>query len=102
MPLADLLSRTTSAEIALWRAFESIEPIGPQRGDFQAAVVAAAVVNMLKGRKARPVVISDFLYFAGERPAPPTRKQRAAKLRGQMQELEAAMNERKRRRGNHR
>lgn len=35
----------TSAEYARWRAYDRISPIGPERGDLQAAIVAAAVFN---------------------------------------------------------
>ena len=76
MTIHDLMSRTNAAEIALWRAFAKLEPIGPLRGDFQAGVVAAAIVNMLRGKKRRPATVGEFLYFDEAATAPPTRKAR--------------------------
>jgi len=35
----------SSAEFARWRAYDRISPIGPERGDLHAAIVAAAVFN---------------------------------------------------------
>lgn len=44
-----MLARVDSAELSQWMAFWSIDPWGGTRGDWQAATVAACVVNMLRG-----------------------------------------------------
>lgn len=48
-------------------AFNSISPITDDRADFIAAQQTATVVNMFRGKDARPVPISDFLPFNRER-----------------------------------
>jgi hypothetical protein len=55
----ELLARVTSRELTEWAAFErEYGPLGPERGDWQAAVVAhtVAMVNGAKNAK-----LSDFL-----------------------------------------
>lgn len=61
MTVAELLSRMSSAELTEWMAFEKVEgPIGPARGDVQAAVVAMTVANVNRGKR-RPFKLSDFV-----------------------------------------
>lgn len=62
-----MLSRVTSPELSEMEAEFRIEPWGEPRGDLQAAIVAQAVVNMLRdSRRSRPVKLSDFLLKFGE------------------------------------
>lgn len=61
MTVGDLLPRISSAELTEWMAFERIEgPIGPARGDVQAALVAMTVANVNRGKR-KPFKLNDFL-----------------------------------------
>lgn len=66
----EFLSRWSSAEITELMAYEKIEgPIGPLRGDYQAAMVSLTIANALGGKKRRS--IEDFLIPWGRtRPRP--------------------------------
>lgn len=60
-----------AAEFAEWRAFDRVEPIGVRRGDYQAALIAQAVVNTFKS-KGRGLSLGKFLpdwWKEAERPA---------------------------------
>jgi len=61
MPVAEMLSRMSSAELTEWMAYEQVAgPLGPERGDQLVAMLASVVANAnrAKGRKAKP---KDFL-----------------------------------------
>ena len=51
----------SSREFAEWLAFAGLEPLGDARGDLQAAIIAATVANMLRGKDSQPVSIEDML-----------------------------------------
>lgn len=55
-----MLDGMTAAQMAEWVAYHEMDPIGQERGDLQAAIVAATVANSVrhKGRAAKP---SDFM-----------------------------------------
>lgn len=62
MPVGELLTRISAAELTEWVAFERIEgPIGSRRGDLQAAIVAATVANANRGKGSKPASPSDFM-----------------------------------------
>lgn len=61
MPVAELLQRVSSRELTEWRAYESVAgPLGPERGDVQAAIIAATVANAFRG-KGKPATPADFM-----------------------------------------
>ncbi|GAA3301296.1 phage tail assembly protein T [Streptomyces cinereospinus] len=61
MTVRELLARTSSSELAEWRAFEMLTgPLGPARGDVQAALVASVVAGVHRSKGAPPKV-SDFM-----------------------------------------
>jgi Protein of unknown function (DUF4035) len=55
----------SSLEYAHWMAFAGMEPIGPERPDFGAAVIASTLANVNRDPKRRPspYEASDFLPF---------------------------------------
>lgn len=53
-----MLAETSSAELAEWIAFDQLEPIGPVRGDYQAALIARTVASQYAKK---PPKIEDFL-----------------------------------------
>lgn len=62
MPVGELLARTSSHELAEWQAFErEYGPLGPERGDWQAASVAYTSAMLAAGKKGRRLSITDFL-----------------------------------------
>jgi len=55
-----------AGELSEWMAYDAIEPIGPERGDLQAAVVAATIANIHRKKGKKPFKLSDFtLKFDG-------------------------------------
>ncbi|MBA0126279.1 hypothetical protein H0B56_12075 [Haloechinothrix sp. YIM 98757] len=73
--MAELLARTSSAELTEWRAFERIDgPLGPGRGDYHAALVAATVSNSIRalGGKRGTKRVTDFLLEWDQRRGPKT------------------------------
>lgn len=61
MPVSELLERVSSRELTEWQAYEVVTgPIGPARGDVQAAIVAATVANSNRG-KGKPLTPADFV-----------------------------------------
>lgn len=58
-------------------AYDSLSPIGDERGDIQAALVATHIVNAnLSKRDQRP--LSDFLPRFGEKPKQSVKDMKAA------------------------
>ena len=58
----------SSREFAEWLAFAGLEPLGDARGDLQAAIIAATVANMLRGKDSKAVGIEDMLPRFDEAP----------------------------------
>lgn len=48
------MAHISSRELSEWQAFASLEPFGERRGDLQAAIIAAAVVNLWSKRPVTP------------------------------------------------
>lgn len=68
MPVGELLARCSSRELTEWMAYEREHgPIGPERGDWQAANVAYTTAVMLAGKKGRKLKMRDFLLRWGGR-----------------------------------
>ena len=66
MTVGDLLQRMTSTELSYWIARNRFEPIGMQRDDMRAGIVASTIcnVNIPKGKpKTKP---ADFMPFKAE------------------------------------
>ena len=56
----------SSLEYTYWKAFASLEPIGVERGDWHAALVARTLAEVNRDGKSNPFPhrIRDFLLFA--------------------------------------
>jgi len=67
-------------EFILWRAFDAISPIGGERADKHAALVAALIANANRGPKQAPYSLNDFDLFR-DPPPPKTREQEEAEFR---------------------
>jgi hypothetical protein len=62
MPVGELLARTSSRELAEWQAFErEYGPLGPERGDWQAALTAHTLTALMADKKGRQFRLTDFL-----------------------------------------
>lgn len=59
----ELLSRLTSEELQEWMIFDSIEPIGAWRGDFQFGMLCALFANANRRKGAPPFKPMDFMPF---------------------------------------
>jgi hypothetical protein len=62
MTVEELGERMSSKELSEWIAFNAISPIGDERGDLQAGIVASVMANChrTKGQPFKPV---DFMPF---------------------------------------
>jgi hypothetical protein len=62
MTVAELLGRISSDELTEWQAYERAHgPLGPVRGDWQAALIASTIVAVNKGKRGRRPKLQDFL-----------------------------------------
>jgi len=62
-----MLAGMSSRQMAEWRAFGSLEPIGDERADFRMAYALSVIVNMFAGKDARPVSPLDLMpRFLGD------------------------------------
>ncbi|GGN46795.1 phage tail assembly protein T [Streptomyces fuscichromogenes] len=60
--MAELLARTSSAELTEWMAYEQIAgPLGGARHDILSSVLAAVVANTARGKNTRAAQPTDFL-----------------------------------------
>lgn len=64
MTVDEMLGRMSAREFAEWRAFDLRNPIGPERQDLMAAIVATTVANF-SGRAKRQTKPKDFLPTYG-------------------------------------
>ena len=70
----------SAPELAEWMAFDRFQPFGAERGDLQAGIGAAAMINMWgKNANAKP---GDFLLRFRHEPGP---AQSAAELRSTLE-----------------
>jgi hypothetical protein len=59
----ELQASLTEREMAEWFAFHQMEPIGGQRADWHAAIIAATVANANRGKGRPAAKAEDFLAF---------------------------------------
>lgn len=58
-----------SVEFTRWRAYDRISPIGPERGDLHAAIIAAAVFNSRRRKSSDRYVSPETFLPKFHRPA---------------------------------
>lgn len=62
MTVAELLGRMSGAELADWQAYEAAHgPLGPVRGDWQAAQIVTMIANANRGKRGKVVKIKDMM-----------------------------------------
>lgn len=54
-----------SKEFVDWIAYDRSSPIGDERGDLQAALIAQVLFNMLRGQRTQPAELEDFVLKFG-------------------------------------
>ena len=68
MTVGELLARASSRELTEWMAYEREHgPLGPDRGDWQAANIAYTTGVMAAGKKGRKLKLTDFVLKWGPR-----------------------------------
>jgi len=69
MTVEELGERMSSKELSEWIAFNAISPIGDDRADLRAGIVASVVANChrTKGQPFKPI---DFMPFASDDQSP--------------------------------
>ena len=63
----ELQESTDADEFAEWLAYQELNPASEERADFRAAIVAAVVANLFKGKKDKMISPIDFMPYT-ERP----------------------------------
>jgi|TARA_Y100000034_G_scaffold28640_2_gene34441 hypothetical protein len=76
MTVAELGRRMSSRELAEWRAFDALEPLGEPRADYRAGVIAATIANVHRGKRTRAFEPKDFMPYM-EKPAVDAKAQQA-------------------------
>lgn len=71
MPVGEMLARMSSQELTAWQAFDQVEPVGPRRGDYHAALIASLIANVNRDPKRQPYRLEQFLLFQPRTPQPP-------------------------------
>jgi len=68
MSVAQAQRQIDSREYSEWLAYDRFDPIGLDRGDWQAALIASTVANSVRAKGDRPSRVEDFVFkFAGDR-----------------------------------
>ena len=70
MTIAETYARISDKEFMEWMAFDRLDPIGPDRGDLHAGIIASTVANVNRGKDSQPFDAADFMPEFG-----PKRKQ---------------------------
>lgn len=78
MTVAELRQRMSAREFDMWKAYDSIDPIGGYRGDLQAAIIAR---SMAGGSIKDHIVIDPF---------PKTNEQKQADVKAKTQQKNEA------------
>ena len=62
--MAEMLDRMSSRELAEWRAYDRMEPIGEPRADFRLAVLTSILANANRdvSKKPEPFGPADFAW----------------------------------------
>ena len=66
-------------EFAAWRAFDWLAPIGAEREDRHAALIASILANVNRGQHQDPYSLDDFDLYKERRPL--TRAEEEARFR---------------------
>jgi hypothetical protein len=62
MTVGELLARIDSRELTAWMAYERVAgPLGPERADMQAAIIASTIANANRGKRGRAFKPEDFI-----------------------------------------
>lgn len=81
--VAELLARISSAELSEWMAYDSIDPIGKDRGDMQAGIISMVVANSSGAKnEGRAFSPADFMPYVEKKKINP-----AVKFKAQMAHL---------------
>jgi hypothetical protein len=62
MTVRQLRENLDSREFTQWRAFHRVYPIGEERGDLRAGIIAATIVNMHRDRNSDRAKPSDYMW----------------------------------------
>lgn len=73
MTVGRLLKEISSRELTEWMAYEHISgPLGPRRGDYQAAQVTATLININRGKAQKARSVDEVvLRWDGREPMSP-------------------------------
>jgi hypothetical protein len=63
MTVKELLSRTSSHELAEWMAYYQLEPFGEERGDLRSGIISSVIANVNRGKGTAAYTPRDFMPF---------------------------------------
>jgi hypothetical protein len=87
MTVGEMLARMTSSELVEWAAYERLYgPLGQERDDHLAALVATTIANAMRGKKGRRMRLKDFMPAWGGKEKQ-TGKDQLAVLRGMVHRM---------------
>ena len=67
MTVRQLRNNIDSHEYMRWKAFDRVYPIGEERADLRAGIIASTTANCHRGRNQEAFKHSDFMYeYKGE------------------------------------
>lgn len=62
MSVSELLASMSASELAEWMAYEEITgPLGPERGDIHAGIIASTIANVNRKKGKRPYKPQEFM-----------------------------------------
>lgn len=62
MTVGELLRRIDSRELNAWAAYERVAgPLGPERADIHAGIIASTIANAYRGKRGRRYTPADFI-----------------------------------------
>jgi hypothetical protein len=61
MPREEMLSRMSARELAEWRTYDELEPIGAPRADLRSAILAQILANAHRDPKKEALTLEQFV-----------------------------------------
>lgn len=61
--VAELEQTMSGRELSEWEAFSRLELIGPDRSDFNIAMLTSMLFNLFKNKKTKPATPMDYMPF---------------------------------------
>src|SRR5262245_28978578 len=84
LTVGELVARMSAEEFTAWRGLDAWAPIGDERADRHAALIATILANVNRDPKREPFTLDDFDLYRERRPL--TRAEEEARFRAAFQD----------------